>query len=120
MRAVLVMVLAGALAQGAAADGTGFKTLGAIGGAQAFSGDTIQLGETIFRLDGVECPKSTTPDGRQAKALANTFLRIQGQVGCISDGYLGDCMARTIDGERRLSAVMLRSGLCWDTKAEGL
>jgi hypothetical protein len=48
----------------------GLSSLGAIGGARAYSGHEIELGKTRFTLRGVTCPDPTTEDGKRAKALS--------------------------------------------------
>ncbi|MDK3074047.1 hypothetical protein QO034_13075 [Sedimentitalea sp. JM2-8] len=51
----------------------------------ALSGDRIELDGVQFALDGVTCPPADTPEGRDAKALLNTFLRA-GHVRCTIAG----------------------------------
>lgn len=88
----------------------GLSSLGAIGGARAYSGHEIELGETRFMLRGVTCPDPTTEDGKRAKALANTFLRMPGTMGCETSSGSGDCVHRSSSGIRNLSEVMLNTG----------
>lgn len=91
-------------------------SLAAIGGAQAESGDLIRYGDRTFSLEGVNCPSPSEEAGRDAKALANTFIKIDGRMQCdihsIGGGWVGDCVANTSDGPRRLSQVMKNSRYC--------
>lgn len=95
----------------------GLYSLGAVGGARAYSGHEIKIGEKRFTLRGVTCPDPTTEDGKRTKALANTFLRMHGTMRCESTDGSGDCMKRSSDGIRILSKVMLKTGLCWAGEA---
>lgn len=87
-----------------------------IGGTAALSGDTVRFGGHVFQLADVRCPDPATEDGRSAKALANTFLNIEGIMRCEivtgATGTTGDCHAKTHVGMRSLSAVMIASGYC--------
>lgn len=91
-------------------------SLAAIGGSLALSGDTIQLGGEIFALNDISCPDPSTERGRAAKALANTFLKMDGTMTCDITfefgGRTGDCTARSHIGIRNLSEVMRASGYC--------
>ncbi len=87
-------------------------TLAAIGGAEAYSGGQIRFGDMTFRVVGVTCPDPSTEAGRDAKALANTFLKITGRMTCTSTNGFGDCTAETVDGKRKLSEVLRASGHC--------
>lgn len=97
-------------------DGSVTRTLAAIGGAAALSGDRVRFGDAVFWVENVTCPDPSTGKGRDAKALANTFLRISGSTTCrwhrTPEGNVGDCSAKTVDGTRRLSQVLLASGHC--------
>ena len=95
----------------------GLSSLGAIGGARAYSGHEIEFGETRFTLRGVTCPDPATEDGRRTKALANTFLRMRGTMRCEMTNGSGDCVHRSTSGIRNLSKVMLKTGLCWSGEA---
>ncbi|MEH6737700.1 MAG: hypothetical protein V7695_04025 [Sulfitobacter sp.] len=95
----------------------GLSSLAAIGGARAYSGHEIEFGETRFTLRGVTCPDPTNEDGKRAKALANTFLRMRGTMRCHSSNGSGDCVHRSTSGIRNLSEVMLKTGLCWAGEA---
>jgi hypothetical protein len=95
----------------------GLSSLGAIGGARAYSGHEIEFGEARFTLRGVTCPDPTTENGKRAKALANTFLRMRGAMRCETTNGSGDCAHRSTSGIRNLSEVMLKTGLCWAGEA---
>ena len=41
---------------------------------RAISGDKVELDGETYRLHGVVCPAPDTDNGRQAKALLNTFM----------------------------------------------
>lgn len=112
--ALLVLAL---MPYGGAGAQEGLSSLGAIGGARAFSGHEIEFGETRFTLRGVTCPNPTTEDGKRAKALANTFLRMRGVMGCETSNGSGDCVHRSPSGVRNLSEVMLKTKLCWAGEA---
>ncbi|MGJ8594393.1 hypothetical protein [Sulfitobacter sp.] len=112
--ALLVLAL---MPYGGAGAQEGLSSLGAIGGARAFSGHEIEFGETRFTLRGVTCPDPTTEDGKRAKALANTFLRMRGVMGCETSNGSGDCVHRSPSGVRNLSEVMLKTKLCWAGEA---
>lgn len=81
----------------------------------ALSGDTYSLhGSNVF-LSGVSCPSPDTPEGLDAKRLANTFLHA-GNVDCSGLGmtkgaWAGDCRLKGNNG-KTLSQVLLDSGLC--------
>ncbi len=94
----------------------GVPSAAAIGGAEALAGDRIRFGDRRFDLEGVQCPAPSTERGRNAKALANTFLRIPGEVTCRSRSFggrmIGDCIAETSDGQRSLADVLRASGYC--------
>lgn len=81
----------------------------------ALSGDTYSLhGSNVF-LSGVSCPSPDTPEGLDAKRLANTFL-YAGNVDCSGLGmtkgaWAGDCRLKGNNG-KTLSQVLLDSGLC--------
>jgi len=109
---IAVGILIVSLCTGASAQ-EGLSTLGAIGGARAYSGNEIELGQNRFSLPDVTCPDPKTENGRRAKALANTFLRMRGTMRCESANGSGDCFHRSSSGIRRLSTVMLTTGLCW-------
>ena len=115
-RMLLLVVLISA-PFGAAEAQEGLNALGAVGGARAFSGHDIEVGENRFALRGVTCPPPDTDKGRRAKALANTFLRMTGTMVCKSEGGVGDCTHRSSSGIRDLSRVMLKTGLCWTEDA---
>jgi len=102
---------------GSAGAQEGLPSLAAIGGARAFSGNEIEFGETRFMLRGVTCPDPTTQDGKRAKALANSFLRMHGTMLCEESNGTGDCKHRSASGIRHLSRVMLKTGLCWSDEA---
>ncbi|MEH6648004.1 hypothetical protein [Sulfitobacter sp.] len=85
----------------------GLSSLGAIGGARAYWGNDIEFGETRFTLHGVTCPDPTTEDGKRAKALADTFLRMRGIMRCETSNGSGDCVHRSPSGIRNLFEVML-------------
>lgn len=78
----------------------------------ALSGDLVRVGDATFRVQGVGCPDPSTEKGRDAKALANTFLRITGEMSCQHSNGQGDCIAQIVDGRRKLSDVMHKSGYC--------
>jgi hypothetical protein len=91
----------------------GLSSLGALGGARAYSGHEIEFGKNLFTLHGVTCPDPTTEDGKRAKALANTFLRMRGTMRCAIMNGSGDCVHLSTSGIRKLSKVMLKTRLCW-------
>ena len=95
----------------------GLSSLGAVGGARAYPGHEIEFGKTRFTLRGVICLDPTTEDGKRAKALANTFLRMHGTMRCDTTNGSGDCLHRSTSGIRKLSKVMLKTRLCWADEA---
>ena len=95
----------------------GLSSLGAVGGSRAYSGHEIEFAKIRFTLRGVICPDPKTKDGRRAKALANTFLRMHGTMRCETTNGFGDCVHRSTSGIRKLSNVMLQTRLCWTGEA---
>jgi hypothetical protein len=80
---------------------------------EALAGDVMLLRGKVYRLEGVTCPPADTPEGRDAKALLNAFLRAgEGNVRCLFNGPEGDRTARCFKERRDFSKGMIDSGLC--------
>lgn len=86
---------------------------------KAISGDRILFKGQELLLENLTCPDITETDGRDAKALMNTFLRRAGYFECdvveLPDTRLrGSCTVaerRGLKG-KNLSTGMVQSGLC--------
>ncbi|MEJ2289148.1 MAG: hypothetical protein P8Y02_11000, partial [Deinococcales bacterium] len=57
---------------------------------RALSGDRVELDGTAYDLKGVVCPDPDSNQGRDAKALLNTFLR-GGSITCRIEGDQATC-----------------------------
>lgn len=78
---------------------------------RALSGDMLELDGTIYRLHGVRCPDMGEKDGRDAKALLNTFLR-GGEIACrVWQSPEGPHATCNKEG-RDVATGLIKSGLC--------
>ena len=78
---------------------------------QALSGEMVELDGVIYRLHGVRCPDMAVKEGRDAKALLNTFLRggkIECRVWQTPQGPHATCAKEGRD----VATGLIRSGLC--------
>ena len=82
---------------------------------KAINGHTIDLYGDLMIVEGIVCPNVDTPEGMDAKRLANTYLHGR-KVTCeiISNfgaAWRGDCKLKSNNGNT-LSQMLLDSGLC--------
>ena len=82
---------------------------------KAINGHTIELDGDLMIVEGIVCPNVDTPEGMDAKRLANTYLHGR-KVTCevISNfgaAWRGDCKLKSNNGNT-LSQMLLESGLC--------
>ena len=86
---------------------------------KAINGHTIDLYGDLMIVEGIVCPNVDTPEGMDAKRLANTYLHGR-KVTCeiISNfgaAWRGDCNLKSNNGNT-LSQMLLDSGLCQSGK----
>ena len=86
---------------------------------KAINGHTIDLYGDLMIVEGIVCPNVDTPEGMDAKRLANTYLHGR-KVTCevISNfgaAWRGDCKLKSNNGNT-LSQMLLDSGLCQSGK----
>ena len=86
---------------------------------KAINGHTIDLYGDLMIVEGIVCPNVDTPEGMDAKRLANTYLHGR-KVTCevISNfgaAWRGDCKLKSKNGTT-LSQMLLDSGLCQSGK----
>ena len=84
-------------------------------GIKAITGHTIELDGDMMIVQGVICPSIETPEGMDAKRLANTYVHGR-NVTCevISNfgaAWHGDCKLTSNNGNT-LSQTLIDSGLC--------
>jgi len=84
-------------------------------GIKAINGHTMELDGDIMIVQGVICPSIDTPEGMDAKRLANTYAHGR-NVTCevISNfgaAWRGDCKLKGNNGNT-LSQTLIDSGLC--------
>ena len=82
---------------------------------KAIDGHTIELGGDRMIVEGVICPDIDTPEGMDAKRLANTYIHGR-NVTCevmsnFRAAWRGDCKLKSNNGNT-LSQMLLESGLC--------
>ena len=82
---------------------------------KAINGHTIDLYGDLMIVEGIVCPNVDTPEGMDAKRLANTYLHGR-KVTCevISNfgaAWRGDCKLKG-NNVNTLSQMLLDSGLC--------
>ena len=82
---------------------------------KAINGHTIELDGDLMIVEGIVCPNVDTPEGMDAKRLANTYLHGR-KVTCeiISNfgaAWRGDCKLKSNNGNT-LAQMLLDSGLC--------
>ena len=82
---------------------------------KAINGHTIDLYGDLMIVEGIVCPNVDTPEGMDAKRLANTYVHGR-NVTCevISNfgaAWRGDCKLKSNNGNT-LSQMLLDSGLC--------
>ena len=82
---------------------------------KAINGHTIDLYGDLMIVEGIVCPNVDTPEGMDAKRLANTYVHGR-KVTCevISNfgaAWRGDCKLKS-NNENTLSQMLLDSGLC--------
>ena len=84
-------------------------------GIKAINGHTMELDGDVMIVQGVICPSIDTPQGMDAKRLANTYAHGR-NVTCeaISNfgaAWHGDCKLNSNNGNT-LSQTLIDSGLC--------
>ena len=84
-------------------------------GIKAINGHTMELDGDVMIVQGVICPTIDTPEGMDAKRLANTYAHGR-NVTCevISNfgaAWRGDCQLKSNNGNT-LSQTLIDSGLC--------
>ena len=84
-------------------------------GIKAINGHTMELDGDVMIVEGVVCPSIDTPEGMDAKRLANTYAHGK-DVTCevISNfgaAWRGDCKLKSNNGNT-LSQTLIDSGLC--------
>ena len=84
-------------------------------GIKAINGHTIELDGDLMIVQGVICPSIETPEGIDAKRLANTYVHGR-NVTCevISNfgaAWRGDCQLKSNNGNT-LAKTLTESGLC--------
>ena len=84
-------------------------------GIKAINGHTMELDGDVMIVEGVVCPSIDTPEGMDAKRLANTYAHGK-NVTCevISNfgaAWRGDCKLKSNKGNT-LSQTLIDSGLC--------
>ena len=84
-------------------------------GIKAINGHTMELDGDVMIVEGVICPSIETPEGMDAKRLANTYAHGR-NVTCevISNfgaAWRGDCKLNSNNGNT-LSRTLVDSGLC--------
>ena len=82
---------------------------------KAINGHTIELDSDLMIVEGIVCPNVDTPEGIDAKRLANTYVHGR-NITCevISNfgaAWRGDCKLKSNNGNT-LSQMLLDSGLC--------
>ena len=82
---------------------------------KAINGHTIDLYGDLMIVEGIVCPNVDTPEGMEAKRLANTYVHCR-NVTCevISNfgaAWRGDCKLKSNNGNT-LSQMLVDSGLC--------
>ena len=82
---------------------------------KAINGHTIDLYGDLMIVEGIVCPNVDTPEGMDAKRLANTYLHGR-KVTCeimsnFGAAWRGDCKLKSNNGNT-LSQMLLDSGLC--------
>ena len=82
---------------------------------KAIDGHTIELGGDRMIVEGIICPDIDTPEGMDAKRLANTYIHGR-NVTCevmsnFGAAWRGDCKLKSNNGNT-LSQMLLESGLC--------
>ena len=82
---------------------------------KAIDGHTIELGGDRMIVEGVICPDIDTPEGMDAKRLANTYIHGR-NVTCevmsnFRAAWRGDCKLKSNNGNT-LSQMLLESGSC--------
>ena len=86
---------------------------------KAINGHTIELDSDLMIVEGIVCSNVDTPEGIDAKRLANTYVHGR-NVTCevISNfgaAWRGDCKLKSKNGTT-LSQMLLDSGLCQSGK----
>jgi hypothetical protein len=82
---------------------------------KAINGHTIELDGDRMIVEGIICPDIDTPEGMDAKRLANTYIHGR-DVTCevmsnFGAAWRGDCKLKSNNGNT-LSQLLLESGLC--------
>ena len=82
---------------------------------KAIDGHTIELGGDRMIVEGVICPDIDTPEGMDAKRLANTYIHGR-NITCevmsnFRAAWRGDCKLKSNNGNT-LSQMLLESGSC--------
>ena len=82
---------------------------------KAINGHTIELDGDLMIVEGIICPNVDTPEGMDAKRLANTYVHGR-NVTCeimsnFGAAWRGDCKLKSNNGNT-LSQMLLDSGLC--------
>ena len=86
---------------------------------KAINGNTIELYGDLMIVEDIICPNIDTPEGMDAKRLANTYVHGR-NVTCevmsnFGAAWRGDCKLKSNNGNT-LSQMLLDSGLCQSGK----
>ena len=86
---------------------------------KAINGHTIELDSDLMIVEGIVCPNVDTPEGMDAKRLANTYVHGR-NVTCevmsnFGAAWRGDCKLKSNNGNT-LSQMLVDSGLCQSGK----
>jgi endonuclease YncB( thermonuclease family) len=123
---VAFALAAGLLATGSLAGPTGAdgSTGDIAGSARVVDGDTIQVGETRIRLEGIDAPEAGQTCGRRLVGWWACGTEATAALGNLIEGKAVRCVQRGLDKYRRVLATcflgtddvnawMVRQGLAW-------
>jgi hypothetical protein len=83
-------------------------------GIKAINGHTMELDGDVMIVQGVICPSIKTPEGMDAKRLANTYAHGRNvtceAISYFSSAWHGDCKLKSNNGNT-LSQTLIESGL---------
>ena len=84
-------------------------------GIKAINGHTMELDGDVMIVQGIICPSIDTPEGMDAKRLANTYAHgrnvICEVISNFGAAWRGDCKLKSNNGNT-LSQTLVDSGLC--------